>query len=269
VVEVVIKAGGAREPYDRGKLVQSIVRCGVPEAEAEAVAEEVERSLPREVPSDEIYARVLGLLRERWPACAARYAVRRAMMMLGPEGYPFEKFVARLLQRMGYSVRTNVVARGRCVEHELDVVAEGGGRRIFAECKYHSSPGIKVDVKVALYVYARYLDLRDSFDEAWIVTNTKVTEEATAYAECVGMRVLAWRYPRDGGLERLVERHRLYPITVLPGLPEGARRALLARGVVTLEDLARMSAEELSSLPGMSPSRAAELIAEARRAGGA
>ncbi len=263
MVTTVVKAGGAREPYSREKLLASLTRCGLPEGEALKIVEEVEGGLPAEVTSDEIYARVLGLLRERAPALGIRYAVRRALMRLGPEGYPFEKYVARLFERMGYSARTNVVARGRCVQHELDVVAEGGGRRLFAECKYHNSPGIKVDVKVALYVHARYLDLSGQFDEAWIVTNTKVTEEAAAYAECVGIRVLAWRYPAQG-LEALVERYRLYPITVLPSLSEERRRKLLASGVVVLDDLLKLGAEGLRELAGADPLEAERVIEEAK-----
>ncbi|MCC6049956.1 MAG: restriction endonuclease, partial [Thermofilum sp.] len=162
----VVKASGAVEAFDAGKLASSIARCGVPESEAWLLAREVERGLPEEVSSGEVYARALELLRERYPACALRYALRRGIMMLGPEGYPFEKYVAKLLARIGYAVRTNVVAKGRCISHELDVVAEREGERVMVECKYHNAPGVKVDAKVALYVHARFLDLSDQFDKA-------------------------------------------------------------------------------------------------------
>jgi predicted RecB family endonuclease len=258
----VVKASGAVEAFDAGKLASSIARCGVPGSEAWLLAREVERGLPEEVSSGEVYARALELLRERYPACALRYALRRGIMMLGPEGYPFEKYVAKLLARIGYAVRTNVVARGRCISHELDVVAEREGERVMVECKYHNAPGVKVDAKVALYVHARFLDLSDQFDKAWIVTNTKVTEEAAAYAECVGMRVTAWRYPEGAGLEKLVEDLRLYPVTVLPSLGESARRSLLKRGIVTLDDLLRAGPAELAA-SGLRPEEAEAAVREA------
>ncbi|MEM1928967.1 MAG: restriction endonuclease [Thermofilaceae archaeon] len=263
MVETVVKANGSREPYSREKLLLSVVRCGLPEQDALKLVEEVEESLPAVVTSDEIYSRLLARLRERYPQCAVRYAVRRAIMRMGPEGYPFEKFVARLLEKMGYATRTNVKARGRCIEHELDVVAEGRGERFFVECKYHNLPGIKVDAKVALYVYARYLDLKDQFDRAWIVTNTKVTAEAAAYAECVGMRVIAWHYPEEG-LEVLIERYGLYPITVLSTLSEEQKRVLLRSGIVTLNDLAKLSASELAVAAGVSVEQAEAALAEAK-----
>jgi len=259
----VVKASGAIEAFDAAKLASSIARCGVPESEAWLLAREVEKGLPEEVSSGEVYARTLELLREKYPASALRYALRRGIMMLGPEGYPFEKYVARLLAKMGYAARTNIIAKGRCISHELDVVAEREGERVMVECKYHNTPGVKVDAKVALYVYARFLDLSDRFDKAWIVTNTKITEEAAAYAECVGMLVTAWRYPRERALEALVEAYGLYPITVLPSLSESARRSLLKKGIVALDDLLEAGPTALAAA-GLKPEEAEAVLAEAK-----
>lgn len=259
----VVKASGVVEAFEIGKLASSISRCGVPEGEAWLLAREVERGLPEEVSSSEIYARTLALLRERCPASAFRYALRRGIMMLGPEGYPFEKYVARLLAKMGYSTRTNVTARGRCISHEIDVVAERGGEIMMVECKYHNTPGVKVDAKTVLYVYARFLDLSEHFDKAWIVTNTKVTGDAAAYAECVGMLVTAWRYPSEAALESLVETYRLYPITVLPSLSENARRNLLKRGIVALDDLLEAGSTALAAA-GLKPEEAEAVLSEAK-----
>jgi len=260
----VVKASGEVEPYSRDKVVASLIRCGVPEGEASALAVEVERELPPRVTTHEIHRKLESLLRRRRPAHALRYVLRRAIMRLGPEGYPFEKYFARLLNKLGYSTWVNVVLEGRCADHEVDIVAEKGGRRYMIECKYHNAPGTRTDLKVALYVYARFLDLRDYFDVAWIVTNTKLTLEAVKYVECVGMRAVAWRYPEGRGLEALVEETRLYPITVLSSLGEEARRRLLASGYVTLEDLWRMDARELASIAGVGEEEAEEILEEAK-----
>ncbi|MEM2617124.1 MAG: hypothetical protein QXL64_06315, partial [Thermofilaceae archaeon] len=108
-----------------------------------------------------------------------------------------------------------------------------------------------------------YLDLKDQFDRAWIVTNTKVTAEAAAYAECVGMRVIAWHYPEEG-LEVLIERYGLYPITVLSTLTERGRRALLAKGIVTLDDLARLSASQLAEATGSNLEQVQVILSEVK-----
>lgn len=260
----VVKATGEVEPYRRDKVVASLVKCGVPSSEASILAAEVERELPRRVTTHEIHRRLESVLRERHPACALRYVLRRAIMRLGPEGYPFEKYLAKILSKLGYSTWTNVVLEGRCADHEVDIVAEKGRRRCMIECKYHNAPGTRTDLKVALYVYARFLDLGDYFSEAWIATNTKLTLEAIRYVECVGMRAIAWKYPEGGGLEALVEETRLYPITVLSSLGEEARGRLLASGYVTVEDLWEMDAGELASIAGVERRVAEEILEEAK-----
>jgi len=206
VVSRVLKASGEVESFSREKIVASLAACGVPEREAGEVAIEIEESLPDLVSSSEIRSRVEAILRERYPKCALRYALKQALARLGPEGYPFERYFARILEKLGYSTRVGVVAAGRCVDHEIDIVAEKSGRRYLVECKYHSAPGAKTDVKVVLYVYARFLDLKEYFDCAWIATNAKLTSKAARYAECVGMRATGWKYPEGEGLEVLVER---------------------------------------------------------------
>lgn len=261
MVSRVVKASGEVEPYEREKLVASLVACGLSRQAAKAMAIEIEEALPEVASTYEIHSQVEALLRERHPRSALRYVLKRALARLGPEGYPFERYFARVLEKLGFSTRVGVVATGRCVDHEIDVVAEKSGRRYLVECKYHSAPGAKTDVKVALYVYARFLDLRDYFDCAWIATNAKLTSKAARYAECVGMRTTAWKYPKGEGLEALVERTGLYPITALSAMSETARRRLLAAGYVALEDLRRMSVDELSERAGI-PAEEAERILE-------
>lgn len=259
----VVKASGEVEEFSREKVAASLMRCGVPRGEAYSMAEELERGLPERVSTHEIHGRLEAMLRERKPACAMRYALKRAIMRLGPEGYPFEKYFARILEGLGYSTWTNVVVEGQCVSHEVDVVAEKGGARYMVECKYHNSPGARTDVKVALYVYARFLDLEKYFDRAWIATNTKLTLDAARYIECMGMMATAWRYPKGRGLEALIEETGLYPITVLSSVSGEARRRLLSSGYVSVSDLRGMSASELAREAGVSVEEARLILKEA------
>jgi len=257
----VVKASGRIESYSRDKVVASIVKSGVEERVALKLVRQLEKDLPERVTTDEIHRRVVELLRRESPREALKYSLRRGIMKLGPSGYPFEKYFAKLLEALGYSTKTNVVLEGRCVTHEIDVIAVKGGVRYMIECKYHNTPGTYTGVQVALYTYARFLDLAGYFDMPWIVTNTKISNEAAKYASCVGMRVTAWGYPYRENLEEIVERTGLYPVTVLFSLTEEARRRLLEAGVVTVEDLRRLGPKEISSVTGM-PREAAEKILE-------
>ena len=260
----VLKADGRVEPFSRRKLVNSIVRCGLSDYEASRVASIVAQELPNEVSTLDIARKVEEVLRVENPLCALRYSLRRAIMRLGPEGYPFEKYVARILRTLGYSTWINVVLEGRCVKHEVDVVAEKGGQRYMVECKYHNSPGSKVDVKVVLYVHSRLLDLEDFFDNAWIFTNTKLTADAATYVECRGLLATAWGYPQGAGIEELIEKAGVYPITVLPTLKEEARRKLLRNGIVTVGELASMEIDRLVEITGMKYEEARLVVREAK-----
>ena len=168
-------------------------------------------------------------------------------MELGPTGHPFEKLVGELLRTKGFSIQVGVVVQGVCVSHEVDVVAEKENRHIMVECKFHNQLGTKSDVKIALYVQARFEDVQKAwlkdknhiqkFHEAWLVTNTKLTSDAIRYAQCVGLRSIGWRHPVNEGLEVLVEQSGLHPITCLTTLSTGSKRQLLDKNIVFCKEV--------------------------------
>ena len=61
---------------------------------------------------------------------AASYGLRRAIGELGPAGFLFEQYVEIILQAYGYQTKRNVMMRGACVEHEVDVSAQKTARII-------------------------------------------------------------------------------------------------------------------------------------------
>lgn len=252
--KLVVKRDGRIERFNREKVLRSLLRAGLSRTEASEVLEELEERLPDVTTTRHIHRAVKDILSRRHPYAGIRYTLKRAIMRLGPEGYPFEKYFARLLEARGYRVRINVVFEGRCVSHEVDVVAEKGGRRYMVECKYHNSQGIYTGVKVALYVKSRLEDLSRYFDNAWLATNTKFSADAIRFAECVGIRATAWAYPPEEALEDLIEKTRLYPLTILDDLPRGSRVKLLEAGVVTLEDFVSADPRELAELAGLGES---------------
>jgi len=74
--------------------------------------------------------------------------------------------------------------------------------------------------------------------------------------------VTSWR---EGGLEKMVEEKKLYPITALFSLNEYAVRRLLEAGVVLVKELALMKPKVLQRLTGIPFHRAIIVIREAEK----
>lgn len=237
------KSSGEREPFSEEKLRRSLVSAGASEEVAGVVIAHVLAELKDGMPTQAIYRHAFSILRRKARAVATTYSLRKAMIGLGPTGFPFEKFVAEVMRRHGYTAKTGVTIPGFCVSHEVDVLAEKDDRHIFVECKFHHDLATKSDVKVALYVHARFLDLQKGhahneanspkIHEGWLVTNTKVTHDAVQYASCAGLTIIGWNYPEHGNLHDLIIESGVHPLTCLTTLSMGEKQALLLRGVVS------------------------------------
>ncbi len=242
----VTKADGTQEEFKVGKLKGSLKRAGATPEEAREIAHHIEAELHDGIKTQAIYRHAFELLRQSEMPTAARYSLRRALFGLGPSGFPFEDFLARLFAAHGYSTKTRLVLEGNCAEHELDVGAWSDTHSMVVEAKFHARPGIKSDLQVAMYCYARYLDLKKQkicsadvcgVDDFYLITNTKFTKTAIRYGECVGLKLLAWDYPRKGNLHDLIKEAHIYPITVLSSLSQKQRKTLLDRNVIVCDDL--------------------------------
>jgi len=233
----VTKRSGEREEFDEVKVRRAILRVGVSDAVAEDILMGVKRELYDGITTEEIYRRVHQLLDKKK---AVRFGLKNAILDLGPEGYYFESFVGKLFQALGFSVKLREIVRGRCVSHEIDVTLEKGTDKYMVECKFHNSPGMKCNIQTALYTYARFLDVSESLSQTapWLVTNTKFTSDVVRYADCVGMRLLGWRFPEEESLERLIDEHKLFPLTTL-GLKTAYERTLLDRNFVLVSDVVK------------------------------
>ncbi len=169
------------------------------------------------------------------------------MIELGPEGFPFEKFVSKVFNFWGYETKTDQTVLGTCISHEVDVIAWNKEKLIFVEAKFHNEFGLKSDSKVALYIEARREDLsRTDFDfggtkrkmnEFWLVTNTKFTDQAITYGECKGLKMLGWNYPNSSSLHEIIEKNALHPITCITGLSHQQKKDLVGRNVLMCTDI--------------------------------
>jgi len=258
------KANGQQEEFSEEKLRASIRRAGIPSDLEEQVVSHVKSKLHEGIHSSEIFHHIVEFLgTSKMPHHRARYSLKQSIMDLGPTGYPFEKFIARLLEKEGYKTQTNVIAQGKCVKHEIDVVATKGNETLMVEAKFHNAAGTKTDVQVSLYTQARFEDTKDSnhFTHPMLVTNTKATTDATAYAKCVGMQVITWSYPAERGLRELVETHHLHPITSLATLSNMQKQQLLEQNIVLCSELIENASSLLFEL---SPEKKKQVLEEAR-----
>lgn len=240
---IITKANGKKETFSEDKLLQSARRVGVPSQALDDMLLHVKDNLYEGMPTSEIYQHILEYLTKTSHVHSkVQYRLRQAIMDLGPTGYPFEDYVARIFQEEGYITSIRNLLRGKCVTHEVDVVAENlnnGKKRIMIEAKYHNKPGVKTDVQVPMYTWARYQDLLATthFDEVILITNTKMTSDAIAYAECMGMKIISWEYPHHESLMQLVQKHALYPITTLTSLSEVQKQMFLEKSIVLCKDI--------------------------------
>jgi len=265
------KADGTEEEFRPDRLVSSLQRAGAGEHAAESITEDISRSLVNGTPSREVYARAFTLLRKEARPVAARYSLRRALLELGPTGHPFEDFIGRLFEKEGWQMKTRQMIRGKCVMHEVDFYASHPEKNEFlaAELKYHNDPGYKTDLKVALYVKARFEDIfacdpvvrACPIDRGMLVTNTKFTTDAVLFSECAGVELLGWSYPLGNGLFERMCRAQIYPVTTLTTLSRSEKRLLIDARVATVDQV--LSDRAVLTALHISPERIGEIRAEA------
>jgi hypothetical protein len=237
----VVKAGGQKEEYVREKLESSLFRAGASEEVVDEIVEHISEEIKDGMSTTQIYKHAFFLLQKESRVASVQYSLRRAIMELGPSGFPFEKFIAQILKEKGYEVLTDQMILGNCVQHEIDVVAWNENKLIMAEAKFHNEQGIKSDLKVALYVKARFDDIKQMkylygkerfVDEGWLITNTKFTSTAIHYAECNNLILIGWNYPKKGNLQDMIVDGDLHPITCLESLTGSQKHILLNKGIV-------------------------------------
>lgn len=250
MAQTVIKASGEAEEFNMQKLVDSLIRSGATENAALDIAKKVESQITPSMRTKQIYKIARKILRKYSKTAGMRYSIKTAIYMLGPSGYQFEKYFTGILRAYGYSAETNRFLKGYCVTHEVDIFATLDGIGSVIECKYHSNGGNPTDVRTALYVYSRFTDIKKASEmnpgigvpvnDGWLVTNTRCTSDAIQYAECVGMKIVSWRYPSNSSLERMIENKRLYPVTILPSLKKPSFDILFQNNIVFVRDIADM-----------------------------
>lgn len=265
------KSNGEVVQFDPDKLRASLARSGAGVSEVEAVVEQVKGILYPGIPTEEIYGLAYSLLQRQGNRQAGRYKLKQALLELGPSGFPFERFVGALLTHQGFACEYDQVLPGKCVRHELDLIARREAELRYIECKFHQQRGQKTDVKVSLYLHSRFRDLEEARQlrrdkhgpgfEGWLFTNTRFSDDAITYGRCAGMHLVSWDYPKGESLKELIEASNIFPITCLSGLTSDEKRYLMEHHVVSCGDLDQH--RDLLEAAGIGPERLESICIEA------
>lgn len=238
----VIKKSGESVLFSSEKVKESLKRAGANQTTIQEIVKTLKSEMYEGISTKEIYNRAFQLLKKKNSYQASRYKLKKAIYELGPTGFPFERFIAAIFKHSGFKTEVGKIIPGKCITHEVDVVASNDIKTLLMECKFHGTEGKKSDVKVPLYIDSRFRDIKNLnssivFDEGWVVTNTVFTEDAVTYAKCAGLHLLSWNFPKGSGLKERIDHTGLYPITVSTLLSSREKNFLLSRDVVLCKEL--------------------------------
>ncbi len=266
----ITKRSGDIVNFDRNKLLKSLMNSGAKESVAEHVVQSIEKEIYDGISAKEIYKIAFKMLKRQSNAQAARYNLKVAMQQLGPAGFVFEQFIARLFEVEAYETRTNLILEGKCVSHETDVIVQKDGITEMVECKFHSRSESNSDVKVPMYILSRFNDVKVkqhvifghncTIADCWLVTNNRFTKDAMAFGDCSGLKLLSWDYPQKNNLKSKIDTCQLYPLTCLTTLTKAEKDELLIRDLILAHDIFNnaLLLEEI----GLSPNRIRNVMRE-------
>ncbi|MBN2477669.1 restriction endonuclease [Candidatus Micrarchaeota archaeon] len=253
---LVKKRSGKLEPFDESKIVHALERAGATKTMSKKVLSQVREQLYDGIPTKKIFRIVFSLLSKEKASVASKFNLKSAIALLGPKGHNFETFIAHILNEKGYDTQVRQVLQGACISHEVDVVASKGSKTYMVEAKFHNKPWIYSPIQDALYTYARFLDVERTsshgkkFTNPMLATNTRFSSDVIKYSKCNEMELLGWRYPVNAGIEHIVDKTSMYPITVLQKLDRPSLEKLMDMQIVIISDILEIKEEHLMKITG-------------------
>ena len=268
----IIKSNGKLETFNEDKIITSLIKAGASPEQARETLDHLKPEIRDGASTADIHNMALRHLSKVEHKLALRYSLKRAMLSMGPQGYIFEEYIAKILDRYGYSTQVSQILEGCCVDHEVDVVAKKDNMVFFVECKYHNHRGTYSDVKTALYIHARFVDIEKAFRKkrdfgnihyhGWLVTNTKCTSDAVKYASCVKLRIMAWQHPKVKNLQYYIENKKLYPVSILTTITKNQKEILFKSGILLVQELVSMDAGNIMRLLSIDKIRTLKILNE-------
>ncbi|UCE44380.1 MAG: restriction endonuclease [Candidatus Bathyarchaeota archaeon] len=269
----VTKADGTKQPYDRKKILRTCLRMGVTREIAEKVAGRVETNMYEGIETKKLLQMIFRYLSKYKPSVKYRICLRKGLSLMKPKP-DFERFIQILLSEHDYTVASNQIVRGKCVEHEIDAVAEKDGETYIVEVKHHYNYHTPTGLDESRIARAVFEDITEGFklglnnlkvDSAMIVCNTKFSQHAKRYADCRGIRKIGWSTPPNHGLQDMIEEKKLYPVSCLKGLDTKTREKLASTGVLLVKQLTTAKPEEIRRQVEIPRKTLASLIEKANR----
>lgn len=267
----IVKHSGDIVDFNPDKLKTSLLKSGAGINEVESILKSIQNEVYEGISTKEIYKMAFALLKKTANSHAARYNLREAIRLLGPAGFFFEKYIARIFASEHYTTVTNLTLFGKCVSHEIDVLVKKNDIISMVECKYHVGRDAATDVKVPMYILSRYNDLKDrhhpiftrkdSVLGCWIVTNNRFTSDAVDFAKCSGLNLLSWNYPKNNNLKTKNDTGNLYPVTCLTTLTLAEKDKLLILDVILVKEIINNS--DCLEKIGLSSNRIKNVLKEA------
>jgi hypothetical protein len=243
----IIKHSGDIVDFNPIKLKQSLLKSGASQSVVETILQTIKNEIYEGISTKQIYKMAFSLLKKTSHSHAARYNLKEAIRLLGPAGFFFEKYIARLFAAEHYVTQTNLILEGKCVSHEIDVLIKKDQVISMIECKFHLGKDANSDVKVPMYILSRFNDLKDRrhaiftekdlISKCWIATNNRFTLDAIAFAKCSGLSLLSWNYPENNNLKTKNDDNFLYPVTCLTTLSLAEKEKLLILDVILVKEI--------------------------------
>ncbi|MCS7123134.1 MAG: hypothetical protein RMJ17_00965 [Candidatus Aenigmarchaeota archaeon] len=249
----VTKADGSKQLFDKQKIILTCINLGLKYEQAIDVSNEIEKKIYDGIHTRKILQMIFKIASNYKPNLKHRIDLRESISLLRPKP-DFEKFVSLILKELGYEIQTNLIIPGKCVEHEIDIVAVNKEEYLLVEVKHHVNPHTIVPIDVFLEVNSVFEDIKEgfylkkhsfNFTNIFVICNTKISSNAVKYAICKNIKVLAWKYPIEKGLEKLIEEKKLYPITILKDIEIEEAYKLFDIGILTLKQLLSRDSKEI------------------------
>ena len=241
------KYSGELVPFEVSRLKGSLAKSGATPEVVDEVWKTMEPMVYDGITTHNLYTLAFRLLKKKADSFAARYSLKRALKDLGPAGFYFEQWVARLFNHAGYHTVTGQHLEGNSVTHEIDVVAQKDDEMLLVECKFRNTVDAKISVTTPMYFLSRVKDFdgrsfpffgKDrQFTAGWLVTNALMTTDSVDFAAYYNLNLLSWNYPEESSIKRRVDNAGLYPLTCLTTITKAEKETLLKEGCLLVKDI--------------------------------
>ena len=250
-MEILVKKHSGEEViFSNESLKNSLLNSGASLTDAEKICASITKELYNGITTKELYQKAFDELKKIESSIAARYSLKRALKDLGPEGFYFEKWVAKVFESQGYNAITGQHLKGKSgINHEIDVVLANKKEHIVCECKFRNDIDTKISVTTPMYFLSRFNDLKEADftffkqnfkpTKGYLITNAFFTTDSIAFAEFYHVNLISWDYPKDQNIKKLTDQLGLYPITCLTTLTKDEEKVLLSKNCILVRELVK------------------------------